>query len=107
MKKNLSKKKLLDSKKRCKKYRLKILEMSQNVSALHLGGSFSCIEIFDTILNIINSKTDNFILSKGHVAILNYILLKDKNILKEKHLKNYCKKDGILGSSMVKLWNNC
>jgi len=97
MKKNLSKKKLLDSKERCKKYRLKILEMSQNVSALHLGGSFSCIEIFDTILNIINSKTENFILSKGHVAILNYILLKDKNILKEKHLKNYCKKDGILG----------
>ena len=52
MKKFLSKKSLIDSKKRCKKYRLKILEMSQNVSALHIGGTFSCTEIFDTIFNL-------------------------------------------------------
>ena len=97
MKKILSKKKLLESKIRCKKYRMKILQMSQNVSALHLGGTFSCIEIFDTIFNIINSNAENFVLSKGHAAILNYILLADKNILHKKHLKNYCKRNGILG----------
>ncbi len=97
MKKNLTKKLLLSSKKRCKKYRLKILEMSQNVSALHIGGTFSCIEIFDTIFNIINSKPENFVLSKGHAAILNYILLKDKKYLNEIDLKNYCTKKGRLG----------
>ena len=97
MKKFLSKKSLIDSKKRCKKYRLKILEMSQNVSALHIGGTFSCTEIFDTIFNLMNVKPQNFILSKGHAAILNYVLLNDKKILKEKDLKNYCTKDGKLG----------
>ena len=43
--------KLLKSKIRCKNYRKKILEMSQSVSALHIGGSFSSVEIVDCIYN--------------------------------------------------------
>ena len=41
----------LKSKIRCKKYRKKILEISQSVSALHIGGSFSSVEIVDCIYN--------------------------------------------------------
>ena len=43
--------KSLKAKIRCKKYRKKILEMSQSVSALHIGGSFSSVEIVDCIYN--------------------------------------------------------
>ena len=37
-----------DSVERCRNYR-KILDISQNVSALHAGGAFSCAEILDVI----------------------------------------------------------
>ena len=49
-----------NAKERCKKYRLKILEISQKVQALHLGGAYSCMEIVDLIYCILykfsNSK---------------------------------------------------
>jgi len=48
--------KILKSKMRCKKYRKKILEISQNVKALHIGGSFSSVEIIDCIYNILKKK---------------------------------------------------
>ena len=34
-----------------KKYRLRILELSQKVSAHHIGGTFSCTEILEVIFN--------------------------------------------------------
>ena len=34
---------------RCLKLRRRILEMSQTVSALHIAGAFSCLEIVDTL----------------------------------------------------------
>ena len=34
---------------RCKKHRKRILEMTQSVSALHVGGAFSATEIVDCI----------------------------------------------------------
>ena len=60
--------KLLKAKIRCKKYRKKILEISQSVSALHIGGSFSSVEIVDCIYNRLKKKKDIFILSKGHAV---------------------------------------
>ena len=33
--------------KRCKRYRKKILQISQQVSALHIAPAFSCTEIVD------------------------------------------------------------
>ena len=39
------------SKERCKIFRKKILEISQTVPALHIGGSFSSVEILDVIYN--------------------------------------------------------
>ena len=49
-------KKNLNSFDRCKIYRKKILEISQSVSALHIGGAFSCVEILDVIYNEIMKK---------------------------------------------------
>ena len=40
---------IIKSKQRCKDYRLEILEISQKVQALHLGGAYSCMEIVDLI----------------------------------------------------------
>ena len=76
--------------------RKRILDLSLNVPALHVGGSFSSAEIIQTIFEIKKTK-DKFILSKGHVGILLYCILEQKGILKKKDLENYCKKNGFLG----------
>ncbi len=77
--------------------RKRILELSLNVSALHLGGSFSSAEIIQTIFELKNEKKDKFILSKGHVGILLYCILEQKGILKKKEVNSYCQKGGYLG----------
>ncbi len=82
---------------RCFKFRKKILDLSQKVSALHIGGSFSSVEIIDAIYNIVKRKRDKFILSKGHVGILQYVVLNYLKILSEKQLRSYCQVQGTLG----------
>ena len=89
--------KYLKSKYRCKKHREKILEISQKISALHIGGSFSSVEIVDCIYNMLKKKNDVFILSKGHAGILQYVVLNHKGIIKRGDLENYSKKNGFLG----------
>ena len=93
------KKKLTKSKLRCNIFRKKILELSQKVSALHLGGTFSCVEIMDCIFNILMKKDekDYFIMSKGHGSILQYVILNFQGIVSNKSLSNYSKSDGHLG----------
>lgn len=92
---------IVSSKKRCKSLRLKLLEISQNVTALHLGGSFSSIEILDFIYYGLLSRKDiiseKFILSKGHSAVANYVILNQLKILSDKELEKYCTNKGILG----------
>ena len=44
------------SNRRCFKYRKKILDLSQRVGALHIGGSFSSVEILDVIYNLLLKK---------------------------------------------------
>lgn len=85
------------SKKNCKIIRKKILDLSTTVSALHIGGSFSSVEIVEIIYSYFLSKKDTFILSKGHSGILQYVVLNLKGIISDKDLKNYCKKKGRLG----------
>ena len=78
---------ILSSKKRCKIFRNKILDISQTVDALHIGGSFSCIEILDYIYSrfiipTLEQKDKNtFILSKGHGGIAQYVILNYYKIL--------------------------
>ena len=82
------------------KLRKRILEISSKVSALHIGGSFSSVEILQVIFYSFlfrKNKYKNFILSKGHASILHYVILEDLGILKKKDLESYCTKDGLLG----------
>ena len=62
--------------------------MSQKVSALHIGGAFSSVEIIDAIFNILKKKKDRFILSKGHAGILQYVVLNDIGLISDKTLHN-------------------
>jgi transketolase len=88
---------------RCKNYRKKILQVSQQVSALHIGGAFSCIEIVDCIYNELMSSIeqgddkDTFILSKGHGCMSQYVVLESLGILTSHDLENFSKSSGILG----------
>ncbi len=86
-----------NTKERCKEIRKRILEMSQRVGALHIGGSFSSVEIIDVIFNFFKKKNDSFILSKGHAGILQYTVLNILKKIKDSDYKKYCKKDGFLG----------
>lgn len=82
---------------RCKLHRLRLLELSQNVSALHIGGSFSCFEIVDSLYCEVMGPDDTFLLSKGHAGIAQYILLEYLGILDSVHLEQYSTAEGILG----------
>lgn len=82
---------------RCFKYRKKILDISQKTTSIHLGGSFSCIEILDYVYNLKKKKKDIFILSKGHAGIAQYVVLNDIGIISNRLLKSYCTAKGILG----------
>ena len=93
----MSKFKINQSKKRCTFIRKKILDLSRNVAALHLGGSFSSVEIIESIFFSIKKEKDIFILSKGHAGILLYVVLHMLNKISERDLKRYCKKNGNLG----------
>ena len=91
------------SRRRCIKYRRRILELSQSVSALHIGGSFSCLEMVDTIYFGLmrNEKeaqhSDTFILSKGHAAPAQYSILEELGVLSYKDLEDSGKPGGRLG----------
>ena len=91
------------SKDRCRGYRKRILDISQKVTALHAGGAFSCTEILDTIYYGLMKKKnekefiDEFILSKGHSSILQYLILNDFGFLSKKDIDFYCKPGGKLG----------
>ncbi len=78
--------------------RKRILEISQKVPALHIGGTFSSAEIIQVLYDKkIKSNKDKFILSKGHAGILLYAVLEQKGIVPKKYLNSYCGKNGIYG----------
>ena len=79
------------------KYRKKILDLSQNVQALHIGGSFSSTDIVNVIYNYLKKKKDKFILSKGHCGILQYVILNDLKIISDIFLNSYCQENSYLG----------
>ncbi len=88
------------SRERCLKYRKRILDISQNVSALHLGGAFSALEMVDFIyyeLLVNKFPGSKFIMSKGHGCMSQYVVLNSLGIIKDKDLDEYCTENGILG----------
>ncbi|HLZ30424.1 MAG TPA: transketolase [Chloroflexota bacterium] len=94
---------LVASRRRARMFRERILEMSQNVSALHIGGAFSCLEIVDTIYfslmrNENGQLQDTFLMSKGHGSLAQYVILEHLGILSRQDLDSYCQPGGRLGT---------
>jgi transketolase len=91
------------SARRCVHARRRILDISQQVSALHAGGAFSAIEIVDTIYHGLmrrhpdGSSPDTFLMSKGHGCMAQYVALEAMGVLNRADLDLYCKPGGRLG----------
>src|SRR4051812_40562545 len=93
---------------RCKRHRKRILEMTQHVSALHVGGAFSSTEIVDCIYYALmrpgpsgavvgKGAPDTFLMSKGHGYMIQAVILEDIGVLKRSDLQAYCTPEGQLG----------
>ena len=88
---------------RCLRFRRRILDISQQVGALHIGSAYSCTEIVDCIYyglmrRIPDGKSpDTFVMSKGHGCMIQYVILEDMGVLSRQDLDLYCKSDGRLG----------
>lgn len=86
---------------RCRRYRRRILDISQQVSALHMAGAYSCTEAVDAFYNVLMRRqgkgTDTFLMSKGHGCMIQYVVLEDLGVLSRQDLDLYCKKEGRLG----------
>ena len=88
-----------ESKSRCNNHRKKIIEISQTVNALHLGGALSSIEVVDFIYYRLLKlyKDSKFIMSKGHGSIAQYIALNSLGTISDEELSKYCTSEGKLG----------
>jgi transketolase len=88
---------------RCRRYRRRILDISQQVSALHIGSAYSCTEIVDCMYHALMRKNpdgslrDTFLMSKGHGCMIQYVILEDLGILSRADLDAYCTPGGKLG----------
>jgi transketolase len=89
---------------RCRAWRRRILEVSQQVTALHVAPAFSCVEIVDAIYHGLmrraadGSDHDGFLLSKGHGCLTQYVILEARGVLPRRDLERYCQPDGRLGA---------
>lgn len=91
------------ARRRCTMFRRRILDVSQQVSALHIGSAYSCTEIVDCIYYGLmdrgadGSSIDNFLMSKGHGCMIQYAILEEMGVLSRADMDAYCTADGILG----------
>ena len=89
---------------RCLAYRRRILDISQQVTALHIAPAFSCTEIVDVIYNELmrwddaGQSPDVFFMSKGHGCMIQYVILEEMGLLGREDLDAYCKPGGRLGA---------
>lgn len=88
---------------RCKRFRKRILEISQQVQALHIGSAYSCTEIVDAIYfgmmkhDAKGQSPDTFLMSKGHGCMIQYVILEELGVLTRQDMDLYCKAGGRLG----------
>lgn len=89
---------------RCNAYRRRILDISQQVTALHIAPAFSCVEMVDALYNGVMQReadgvyADVFLMSKGHGCMIQYVILEEQGVLTRGDLDSYCKPDGRLGA---------
>ncbi len=92
------------ARRRCLAWRRRILDISQQVTALHCAPAFSCVEIVDCIYHGLMRRIDTadspdvFLMSKGHGCMVQYAILEDLGILEKRDLDLYCKPEGRLGA---------
>jgi transketolase len=92
------------ARRRCLGYRRRILDISQQVAALHIAPAFSCTEITDLLYNNLMRREasgeyrDVFLMSKGHGCMIQYVLLEEQGVLSRADLDAYCKPNGRLGA---------
>ena len=92
------------ARRRCLGYRRRILEISQQVTALHVAPAFSCLEIVDAIYHGLMRRgadgayIDNFLMSKGHGCLSQYVILEDHGTLVRGDIAAYCTPTGRLGA---------
>jgi transketolase len=92
------------ARRRCLDYRRRILDISQQVGALHIAPAFSCAEITDVLYNSLMRREadgeyrDVFLLSKGHGCMIQYVILEEQGVLSRSDLDAYCKPNGRLGA---------
>lgn len=88
---------------RCRELRLRCLEISQQVSALHMAPAFSCLEIVDAIYShlmrqeLSQPPLDTFILSKGHGFLAQLVVLEAKGVIPSAELVAFCTPEGSIG----------
>lgn len=89
---------------RCRAYRKRILDISQQVTALHVAPAFSCTEIVDLLYNGLMRREasgdyrDVFLMSKGHGCMIQYVILEEQGVLSKQDLDLYCTPSGRLGA---------
>jgi transketolase len=83
---------------RCLRYRRRILDISQNVTALHIAPAFSCLEMTDVIYHALKRPQDAFVMSKGHGCVSQYVILEDLGIMPTEEIERYCTPQGVLGA---------
>jgi len=93
------------ARRRCLKYRKRILDVSQRVGALHIAPAFSCIEMTDVIYHALMRQNpdqghfrDVFLMSKGHGCMSQYVVLEDLGVMPSDAIERYCTAAGILGA---------
>jgi transketolase len=92
------------ARRRCLAYRRRILDLSQQVSALHVAPAFSCLEMVDLAYHGLMRRAagggfqDGFVMSKGHGCVAQYIILEEEGVLGRADLDAYCKLGGKLGA---------
>lgn len=85
---------------RCRRMRKRVLDISQKVTALHIAGAFSCLEIVDTIYFGLMRRggdgkfRDTFILSKGHGSMAQYAVLEELGIMARQDMETYSQPGG-------------
>lgn len=89
---------------RCLRFRRRILDVSQTVSALHIASAYSCMEVVDLVYHALmrwnadGTSPDTFLMSKGHGCMAQYVILESLGILSADDLAHYCTPDGRLGT---------
>lgn len=92
---------------RCLRYRRRILDISQQVTALHVAPAFSCLEMVDVIYHGLlrpepsttgEPFADGFLMSKGHGCLSQYVILEELGLLSRTDLDRYCTPQGRLGA---------